>query len=499
MTPIRPRVTTIVLATLGGVIFALVIAAVLAAPVLAPSPAAVASASPAAAAQSAPPVTTPTDSYPEVDGVRALEHTAYLADPARGGRFTASRGYDDAARYVSDRFRELGLEPWGDGGTFFSRFTMPLVDLAGTPVLERLDDGRRYRHRTDFTERVGGTFGSGDVEGTLAFVGSGSASDLAKVDVRGKIAIVILAGRSDPGRELASRGAAAAIYISNTIIKFSYIPRFDPVTLPGIVVTQGVANELLAPAGRSVSELAALVEAQARASASPPPSPAFDLATRMRLAVPLTPLREVEAINVIGLLRGSDGEGAKRAVVVGGHLDGVGTDPDGTVFQAANDNATGPALTIEVARALIQRRAELRHSILFVAFAGEEQGLRGSEAFVEGFSALPGRRESVMGYVNLDVVGCCGSTVSASNENSSIVIRARTAAERLGVPFESEGSGSSDQASFTRRGIPATLLNWSSIGPIHTTADTIDQISAESLRTLGRVAALMTLEMAAGR
>lgn len=482
-------------AALGGVIFALIIAAVLAAPVLAPSPAAVASPSPTAD-QSAVPVTTPTDTYPEVDGARALEHTVYLADPARGGRFTASPGYDDAARYLADRFAELGLEPWGDGGTFLSRFTMPLVDLAATPVLERLGDGKRYRHRTDFTERVGGTFGSGDVEGTLTFVGSGSQSDLAKVDVRGKIAIVILAGRADPGRQLASGGASAAIYISNTIIKFSYIPRFDPLTLPGIVVTQAVANELLGPSGRTVTELAAAVDAQSRGTGA---SAAFDLATRVRLAVPLTPLREVQATNVVGLLRGTDSEAAKRAVIVGGHLDGVGTDPDGTVFQAANDNATGPALTIEVARALIARRAELRHSVLFVAFAGEEQGLHGSEAFVEGFSALPGRRESLLGYVNLDVVGCCGSTVSASNENSSIVGRARTAAERLGIAFESEGSGSSDQASFTRRGIPATLLNWSSIGPIHTTADTIDQISAESLRLLGRVAALMTLEMAAGR
>jgi hypothetical protein len=490
------RAWRLAIAALGGVIFALVLAAVLAAPVLAPSPSGAAAPAPTASAQSAAPVTTPTDAYPDVDGARALEHTTYLADPARGGRFTASAGYDDAARYVADRFAELGLEPWGDGGTFFSRFTMPLVDLAATPVLERLADGKRYRHRTDFTERVGGTFGSGDVEGTLAFVGAGSTTDLAKVDVRGKIAIVILAGRADPGRQLASGGAAAAIYISNTIIKFSYIPRFDPVTLPGIVVTQAAADELLQPSGRTVTELAVAVDAQARGAG---PSPAFDLATRMRLAVPLTPLRDVEATNVIGLLRGSDTDAAKRAVVVGGHLDGVGTDPDGTVFEAANDNASGPALTIEVARALISRRAELRHSVVFVAFAGEEQGLRGSEAFVESFSALPGRRESLLGYVNLDVVGCCGSTVSASNENSSIVGRARTAAERLGVAFESEGSGSSDQASFTRRGIAATLLNWSSIGPIHTTEDTIGRISAESLETLGRVAALMTLEMAAAR
>jgi Zn-dependent M28 family amino/carboxypeptidase len=219
----------------------------------------------------------------------------------------------------------------------------------------------------------------------------------------------------------------------------------------------------------------------------------------VRVAVPLTPVREVEAKNVVGLLRGTHPDDQKRAVIVGGHLDGVGTDPDGTVFFGANDNASGPGLTIEVARALVARRAELRHSVIFVAFASEEQGFGGSEAFVTQFAALPGRRESLIGYVNLDVVGCCGDTVSASNESDVMVARARRAADQLGVAFQSTGSASSDQLSFSRRGVHATLLNWSNIGPIHTTADTIDRLSANALRTIGRIAALMTLEMAAGR
>ena len=80
-----------------------------------------------------------------------------------------------------------------------------------------------------------------------------------------------------------------------------------------------------------------------------------------------------------------------------------------------------------------------------------------------------------------------------------MVAGARDGAEKIGAPFGSEGAGSSDQVSFSRRGIHATLLNWSTIGPIHTTADTVARITAESLRTIGRVAALMTLEMAAGR
>jgi hypothetical protein len=466
--------------------------------------------SPAAGRTVVPLATTaiPTAAIPpaEVDGDRALEHLRFFVAPAQGGRYTASAGYDNAAKYMADRFAEIGLEPWGDGGSYFSRFRTSLVDLAATPALTRTaPDAKTYRHRVDFTERVGGPFGSGAGEGPLVFIGSGvttGASDFDAVDVRGKIAIVITAGRPDPARELAARGAAGAIYVtSGGLLKFSYISRFESATIPAIVASTAAVDELLAPSGKRVVDLAAAVTDQTRrlGSSPPPASPAFELDVRVRVSVPLTPVREVVATNVVGLLRGTDPDEAKRAVLVGGHLDGIGTDPDGTIFQAANDNASGPAVTIEIARALVARRAEMRSSVIFVAWAGEEQGENGSEAFVTQFSALPGRRESLLGYVNLDVVGCCGGTVSASTESDDMVRRVQRAAERLGVPFARGGRGSSDQESFSRRNVPATLLNWSDIGVIHSTADTIDKVSADRLRTIGRIAALVALEMAAGR
>ena len=450
----------------------------------------------------------PTAAVPpaDIDADRAMEHLKSFVARDQGGRYTGSPGYDNAARYMADRLAEIGIEPWGDNGTFFHRFRMPLVDLAATPVLARTSPAAKtFRHRVDFTERVGGTFGSGAGEGQLVFVGSGittGASDFDAVDVRGKVALVITGGRSDPGRDLAARGAVAAIYVtSGTLLKFSYISRFESATIPGIVVTTSVADELLASSGRRVADLIQAVQAQtSRLGASPPPqSPAFELDDRIRVSVPLTPVRDVQATNVVGLLRGSDPDAAKRAVVVGGHLDGIGTDPDGTLFQGANDNASGPAVTIEVARALAARKNELRHSVIFVGFAGEEEGAVGSERFVEQFSAIPGRRESLIGYINLDVVGCCGRTVSASTENDALVERVQRAAERIGAPFVRGGRGGSDQESFNRRGVPGTLLNWADIRTIHTVDDTVDRITVENLRTIGRVAALVTLEMAAGR
>lgn len=474
-------------------------------PLSLPSPSAAPSVTPSASAAPTP-TPTPVGNVPDVDGQRAYEHLRFFVAREQGGRYTASPGYANAARYMADQLAAMGVEPWGDGGTFFHRFRMPLVDLAATPVLARTGPAARsFRHRTDFTERVGGAFGSGTGEGGLVFIGSGvttGASDFDAVDVRGKVALVVTGGRQDPARELVARGAVGAIYVtSGTLLRFSYISRFDGTTLPGVVVTQSVADELIASSGRRITDLIRQVQDQtSRLGSSPaPPSPAFELPDRVRVSVPLTPVRDVEAMNVVGLIRGADADAAKRAVVVGGHLDGIGTDPDGTLFQGANDNASGPALTIEVARALVARKSELRHSVVVVAFAGEEEGAVGSERFVEAFSAIPGRRETVIGYINLDVVGCCGQTVSASTENDALVERVQRAADRLGVGFSRGGRGGSDQESFNRRGIPGTLLNWADIRTIHTVDDTIDKITADRLRTIGRVATLVILEMAAGR
>ncbi|MGH2491881.1 MAG: hypothetical protein ACRDF9_10255, partial [Candidatus Limnocylindria bacterium] len=96
------------------------------------------------------------------DGAKAKEHIAYLADPARGGRYSGSPGYLEAAQYVAEQFKTIGLEPLGDGGTHFQRFSMPIVDLSATPVLTRTGaDAKSWKHRDDFTESVGGRSGNG--------------------------------------------------------------------------------------------------------------------------------------------------------------------------------------------------------------------------------------------------------------------------------------------------------------------------------------------------
>jgi hypothetical protein len=434
------------------------------------------------------------------DGARAREHIAYLADPARGGRYSGSAGYLDAAQYVADQFKAIGLEPLGDGGTYLQRFSMPIVDLGATPVLTRTGaDAKSWKHRVDFTESVGGRSGNGAAEAPVVVVGGGAKGsgqdDYAGVTTRGRIALVTGPTAGGVVETAFAEGAVGVLIIGDTSIRYSFIPRFSTPTVPVLVITESVANELLAPAARTVAQVQSSV--RARRSNPSAPSPAFETGVTVRMSLPLTPVRDIEGVNVIGLLRGTDPDLSKRAVLIGGHLDGVGTDPDGTVFTAANDNASGPAVTIEVARALVAKRAELKRSVVFVAWAGEEEGLLGSEAYAARMAVSPGRVESLVAYLNLDVIGCCGNTLEASDESAALVDRIRAAARTLGVPFQSIRGGGSDQTTFAKRGVPSAIILWSDI-ILHTPRDTIALIETPRLQKARDVVTAVALELGRG-
>jgi Zn-dependent M28 family amino/carboxypeptidase len=108
----------------------------------------------------------------------------------------------------------------------------------------------------------------------------------------------------------------------------------------------------------------------------------------------------VDIENVVGLLRGSDATLSSQYVVVGAHYDHVGIDARGRIACGADDNASGVAGMLEIAEALAA--AGPRRSVLFCAFAAEEDGLLGSKAFC---GDLPVPRESLVAMINLDMIG----------------------------------------------------------------------------------------------
>jgi Zn-dependent M28 family amino/carboxypeptidase len=314
--------------------------------------------------------------------------------------------------------------------------------------------------------------------------------------VRGKIALVTGPAAPNSGSSVENayqEGAIGVLVVGGATLRYSYFPRFQSETVPTLVISEEVANQLLAPAGRTLSGAQDLVRAR-RANPSAPAS-GFDVPTTVRMSVSLTPVHDVDAMNVVGLLRAPDPNNAQRAVLVGGHLDGVGTDPDGSVFQAANDNASGPAVTIEVARALTASRSSLNHSIVFVAFAGEEEGFFGSEAYVAQMAVIPGRVESLVAVLNLDVIGCCSNTLLVSNEAPDLQRRVRDTAASLGIATQSSGSGGSDQQSFARRRVPAVFIGAADF-ILHVYADKPSVVEQSRLKKAGDVVTAVAKDLA---
>ena len=168
--------------------------------------------------------------------------------------------------------------------------------------------------------------------------------------------------------------------------------------------------------------------------------------------------------NVVGFLPGSDPSKAKEAIVIGAHYDHVGlggrfsASPDrtGEVHNGADDNASGTAAIIEIARAAAADRSRFPRSLVFVAFAGEERGLLGSAHYASD-PTIPMSDTVVM--LNLDMVGRSNGKVDVSGLDGAAMLNdiqeAALAAGGIEIRQEGPGAGRSDDSSFLDKRVPA--------------------------------------------
>jgi aminopeptidase N len=197
----------------------------------------------------------------------------------------------------------------------------------------------------------------------------------------------------------------------------------------------------------------------------------------------------VSLANVVGVLPGARPDWKGQSAVVGAHYDHLGRGwPDvrageeGQLHPGADDNASGVAVLLELARAMAAGDRPSR-TIVFVAFSGEEARLAGSRHYV---SAPPFPLDGVIGMINLDTVGrlfdrrvSVLGTGTASEwphifRGASFV----TGVESRAIP---EALESSDHAAFIERGVPAVQLFTGAHGDYHRPGDTADKLDAEGL------------------
>ncbi|MDA1184221.1 MAG: M20/M25/M40 family metallo-hydrolase, partial [Acidobacteria bacterium] len=205
--------------------------------------------------------------------------------------------------------------------------------------------------------------------------------------------------------------------------------------------------------------------------------------------------------NVVGILDGSDGARSPEAVVLGAHYDHVGLggrlssapERTGEIHNGADDNASGVAALIEIARSAATDRARFPRSLVFVAFAGEERGLLGSRHYASA-PVIPLADTVVM--VNLDMIGRSQGSVEVGGLAATPALQADVdAAARIAdikVSQGGPGAGRSDDSSFNDRRVPALHFFTGFHDDYHRPGDDWDRVDAQGT---ARVATL-ALELA---
>jgi hypothetical protein len=217
------------------------------------------------------------------------------------------------------------------------------------------------------------------------------------------------------------------------------------------------------------------------------------------------PERKVTLKNVIGTIPGV--KGSNQSVVVGAHYDHLGLGwPDvrqgnkGKIHHGADDNASGVAVLIELARVLNKSLKPYRN-VVFVAFTGEEVGKRGSRYYVTNEKIFP--VEHCIGMINLDTVGRLEKKKllilgTGSAREWEHIFRGAGFVTGVEIKTVSDDLDSSDQKSFQEAGVPAVQLFSGPHLDYHRPTDTVDKIDTDGLLKVTSVAK-EALEYLAGR
>jgi aminopeptidase YwaD len=463
----------------------------------------------------------------QADPARYLNDIKSLTAPEMGGRGAGTKGLTRAEHLIEKRYKELGLQPAGVNG-----YAQPFTVITGA----RLKTDNHFSVQTAETKKdlkidqdfVPFSFSSsGQVAGALVFAGYGATADefhyddYAGIDVKDKIVVVL---RYEPlgfGDKSGNHGltqhsqlitkainarnhGAKAVVVLNGKLgdgEEDLLTRFGSVSGPeniGIVFVQvknAVAEAWFQSAGKSLKDVQEQIN-----SGSKPASFAFPETLHLSLHIAVETTRAT-VNNLLAWLPGQTDE----YVIVGAHYDHLGRgnfdslapSQIGQIHPGADDNASGTAGVLELARLLAPQRGQLKRSILFMDFAGEELGLLGSAAWVKD----PTRPLSkAVAMINMDMIGRIkDDKVYIGGVGTGSTFKSVLEQAQKDTPFKIEysagGYSSSDHTSFVSKKIPVLFFFSGLHSDYHKPSDTWDKINAPSaarlLDMVGNVAVLL--------
>jgi hypothetical protein len=442
-----------------------------------------------------------------------IAHVRYLASPELKGRATGSPGLEKAAHYIAAQFRSFGLSPTE------LPFPVALGAHLGTKNHLKFKEPNETRSLVSGKDFLPLSFSSsGELDASVIFAGFGitdkkeNYDDYADVDVTGKFVLILRhEPKENPHKEHVSfadkavnakmHGARGVILVNDTdhhegtaddIGKFSDTAGPKNAGVLFIRIKYETAEDWAKAAGQNLRAISQQIELDGHPHSFAIPNLSVDLSVDVR-----TETKTVH--NVSAYLPGETDE----YVIVGAHYDHLGLGDQnslapsqiGTIHPGADDNASGTAGVIELAR-WATKQPKPKRGILFLTFAGEELGLLGSEWYVN-HPALP--LEKAVAMINMDMIGRIrDGRIYLSGTGTGSTFPALIKDVQPPAPLqidiaEKAGYGSSDHTSFTTKNVPVLFFFSGLHADYHKPSDTADKIdSADAAKLLDYVADLIT-------
>ena len=429
------------------------------------------------------------------NGLRA--HAYWLADDARGGRHTASKGQRDTADYVAAHFQKLGLKPLGGKRKFLQEYPIERLVLHKSTGLTF---GRTKVRDGGFAVLPSSDKDKVTIKGKLLNCGSGA---VLPGGLKGRVPVVVFergATRGGVGgdlqavqryaqlsRKLQRAGAKAAVVclmddggsLANTLNYRGLMPDHGVMSFDGKPRTAAQVPLLVLDHPNSEALLAHMEDKKATAT----------------LKIQVQRERKARAVNVCAVLEGTSKK--SQAVVISAHHDHVGTRLDGDRFNGADDNASGTAGLLELAEAFATADERPARSVVFLSVSGEELGLWGS-AYYAAHPTWP--KERIVANVNIDMIGRAGRDgeqlqmqITPSHRHpkySTLVQDAVALGTKFGIAFSSGDTyyQRSDHYNFAKEGIPVVFFCDGEHPDYHQVTDHADKLDYPAMEAVTRLA-----------
>jgi ABC-type dipeptide/oligopeptide/nickel transport system permease subunit len=449
------------------------------------------------------------------NGDAAYQHIEVLSEME--GRSVTQQGGMEAADYIEGKFIEYGLEPGWRKNSY--RYLVPArqVSPLEQPELNLLDNNGQviqvYRHQLDFGFMIEGHGGSGEISNPLTFVGftPGQSPDwqaFSGLDLNDRI-VIIDEGNTpeDFAAEALLRGAKGVLWISgegrDDVRSQTHWVEFEddylrPPGHPIFRIRPAAAAQILEGAGTTLDDL---YSQHGEVDQSGEGWFAVELDVTVEMSLNLGPAQDVEIPCILGYLPGYDLSLGADLLVLFTTYDGLGTDPDGTVFPGANHNASSVGLMLEIAHLWDQETIDPRRSVMFVAWSGQLEIELTRDFFSKRsfFNHLITNSSIAKVFpeilIQLDYAGAGADSLLIHPESSpGLIDLLEESAQVTELPFESRIDTPDFSADIIAEDIQWTSLRWAD-AVLSPEDDILEEIEVDKIQSVGETLTLLLLKL----